>query len=189
MPSQLQLVNRVLSELGRTPVTAITDKDNSIIIANKIDELFPEILLDCNWTWAIKYVNDGSPLVTNFSPDFTYTYQLPGDFGKFYRFATSGPQWGDYEFVDGYLLAQTKPVQYYYIVRDADYEVLPPLFARALILYTAAKVAPALTENQNLFMYLEKEYQKKRIDAILENDMQRSITQTPYNDFDRMNYV
>ena len=189
MPSQLQLVNRCLSELGRLPVSAITDSPDAEYVAAKIDELFPEVLLDCNWTWAIKYRTDDTPLTTNFSPDYSYTYQLPGDFGKFYKWAATGAQWPIYEFADGYLLAQTLPVQYYYIVNQASFEFLTPLFSRALILYAAAKSAPTLTNNVQLSNYLEKEYEKARVKAILENDMERSVVSTPYNDFNRITYV
>ncbi len=189
MPSELQLVNRALSELGRLPVQTVANSPDAQYVANKINELFPEVLLDCNWTWAIKYREDNTPLTIEFSPDYIYTYQLPGDFGKFYRWASTGAQWPIYEFADGYLLAQTKPVQYYYIVNQASYAVLTPLFARALILYAAAKSAPTLTNNVQLSGYLEKQYEISRIKAILENDMERSVVSTPYNDFNRLTYV
>ena len=189
MPSLLQLVNRSLSELGRLPVTAITDSDDALYVSAKIEELYPEVLLECNWTWAIVYRSDSSPLTNNFSPDYVYSYQLPGNFGKFYRWASTGSQWPIYEFVDGLLLANTLPVQYYYIVNDAAFEVLPPLFSRALILYAAAKSAMTLTNNLQLVAYLEKEYEKSKYKAILENDMERSVVSTPYSDFDRLTYV
>lgn len=189
MPSQLQLVNRCLSELGRLPVVAITDSPDALYVNAKINELFPEVLLEANWNFAVKYITDDAPLTTIFSPDFSYTYQLPGDFGKFFKWAATGSQWPIYEFADGYLLAQVKPVQYYYIVNQCDPVVLTPLFSRALILYAAAKSAPTLTNNVNLSNYLEKEYMKALTKAILQNDMERSVTTTPYNDFDRITYV
>jgi hypothetical protein len=80
-------------------------------------------------------------------------------------------------------------VQYYYISNQVAFEVLPPLFCRALILYVAAKSAPTLTNNLQLAAYLENEYNKARTKAILEDDMERSVMSTPYNDFDRLNYV
>lgn len=189
MPSELQLVNRALSEIGRLPVSEITDSQDAEYIANKIDELFPEVLLECNWTWAIVYREDNTPLTTSISPDYSYTYQLPGDFGKFYRWASTGAQWPIYEFINNFLCAQTRPIQYYYIVNQASFEVLPPLFSRALVLYAAAKSAPTLTNNIKLAAYLQKEYEKIKVKAILENDMERSVTSTPYNDFDRLTYV
>lgn len=189
MPSQLQLVNRCLSELGQLPVQAITDSDASQYVANKIAELLPECLLEYNWNFAIVYIEDSTPLVSNFSPDYVYSYQLPGNFGKFFRWANTGSQWPIYAFMDGMLLAQVLPVQYYYIVNACAYEVLPPLFSRYLILYAAAKSAPTVTNNVQLTAYLEKEMMKAQARAILQNDMERSVSSTPYNDFNRITYV
>jgi len=87
------------------------------------------------------------------------------------------------------LLANTLPVQYYYIANDVDFSVWPPLVARLLVLYTAAKSAPTLTNNTSLAGYLENEYMKIRAKAILENDMERSVMSTPYNDFNRITFV
>jgi hypothetical protein len=189
MPSQLQLVNRCLSELGKLQVTNINDSPVAQYVAAKIYELFPELLQEANWIFAVKFIFDDAPLTTPFSPDYSYTYQLPGDFGRFYKWATTGAQWPIYEFADGFLLAQTMPVEYYYIVNFCAYEVLPPKFARALVLYAAAKSSPTSTNNIQLTAYLEKEYMKALAEAILYNDMQRSVTETPYNDFNRITYV
>lgn len=189
MPSLLDLTNRALSELGRLPVSAITDSPDAQAVSNKILELYEEVLLDYNWNFAIVYVQNFSPETTNFSPDYVYSYQLPGNYGKFYKWATTGAQWPLYAIVDGMLLANTLPVQYYYIANDVVFEVWPPLIARQLVLYAAAKAAPTLTNNMQLAGYLEKEYEKARTKAILENDMERSVMATPYNDFDRITFV
>ncbi len=115
MPSLVDLTNRALSEIGRLPIVAITDSPDAVVISNKILELAPEVLQDYNWNFAIIYVQNFSPETINFSPDYVYSYQLPGDYGKFYRWATTGAQWPYYAIVDGLLLANTLPVQYYYI--------------------------------------------------------------------------
>jgi hypothetical protein len=114
---------------------------------------------------------------------------LPGDFGQFFKWAATGAQWPIYEFTDGLLLAQTLPVQYYYISNQTPFPQLLPLFSRVLILYAAAKSAPTLTNNVALANYLQKEYQRMLAKAILQNDMQRSVQTTPYNDFDRITFV
>lgn len=188
MPSKIDLVNRVLSELGKNPVIALTETDASAYISRKLDELYPELLLMWRWTWAIKYREDNTPNVLNYSPDYVYTYTLPADFGHFYKWAETGDQWPVYEFVNGFLLAQTRPVQYYYIVAAASYEVLQPLSARALVLYTAAKSANTLTNNQNLKKDLEIEFEKKIVQAITQNHMENPVTQMPYNDFNRIQF-
>lgn len=189
MPSELQLVNRCLAELGRPSIVAISDSEDAQYVDNKINELYPELLLEYNWNFAVIYRSDDTPLVDNFSPDFVYTYQLPGDFGKFYRWASSGSQWPFYQIVDGLLLAQTKPIQYYYIKNYVDFQYLPPLFSRMLILYAAAKSSLVLTNNVQLTAYLENEYTKIRTRAIEQNDMERSVMSMPYNDFDRLTFV
>jgi hypothetical protein len=189
MPSLLDLTNRALSELGRLPVSAISDSDDALIVSNKIIELAPEVLLDYNWNFAVVYVANYSPETMNFSPDYVYSYQLPGNYGKFFQWATTGAQWPLYAIIDGMLLANTLPIQYYYIRNDAPFEIWPPLVSRALILYAASKVAPTLTNNIQLASYLEKEYEKARTKAILQNDMERSVMSTPYNDFNRITFV
>jgi len=189
MPSLLDLTNRALAEIGRPNVETVNDTPDSIAVSNKIIELYQEVLLDYNWNFAIVYVDNSSPETTNFSPDYVYSYQLPGNYGKFYKWATTGAQWPIYAIVDGMLLANTLPVQYYYIANDILFEYWPPLVARQLILYAAAKVAPTLTNNMQLAKYLYEEYKDARTKAILENDMERSVQSTPYNDFDRITFV
>ena len=189
MPSLLDLTNRALAELGRLNVQVITNSPDAIYVSNKILELYQEVLLDYNWNFAVTYVANYSPLTTNFSPDYVYSYDLPGNYGKFFKWATTGAQWPIYEIVDGMMLANTLPIQYYYIRNDMPFETWPPLVARQLVLYAAAKSAPTLTNNMQLAAYLEKEYEKARTKAILENDMERPVNSTPYNDFDRITFV
>ena len=189
MPSLLDLVNRTLSELGRESVSQVEDSPDSVAAQAKILELAPEVLLDYNWNFAIVYVANYSPETTNYSPDFVYSYQLPGNYGKFFRWASTGSQWPFYEIVDGMMLANTLPIQYYYIANDVPFELWPPLVARQLVLYAACKLAPTLTNNMPLAGYLKGEYAEARTKAILENDMERSVQSTPYNDFDRITFV
>jgi len=189
MPTQLQLVNRTLSELGRPAVAAIDESPDAEQVNAKLLELAPELYLVYNWTFLVVYTFNNTPLTFNFSPDYNYTYQLPGNFGHFFKWQATGSQWPIYEFADGYLLAQVLPVGYYYIVNQAVPEVYTPLFARALVLYAAAKLAPTLTNNIQLAAYLEKEYEKIIAKAITQDDMERSVSATPYNDFNRITFV
>lgn len=189
MPSELQLVNRALAELGKPAVSKLSDSFQAQYLANKIAELHPELLLCDNWVFAEVYVSNSTPLSNNFSPDYVYSYQLPANFGRFYRWATSGAQYPIYQFCDGLLLANTNPVMYWYIVNDAAYTVLPPLYARALVLYAAAKSAPTLTNDVALAKYLDNEYEKMINKAIKFNATQRPIVGMPYNDFQRITFV
>jgi hypothetical protein len=189
MPSLLDLTNRALSELGRLSVSQIENSPDAQQVSAKILELYKEVLLDYNWNFAVVYVANYSPETTNFSPDYVYSYQLPGNYGKFFKWATTGAQWPYYAIIDGMLLANTLPVQFYYIANDVPFEKWPPLVARQLVLYAAAKCAPTMTNNMNLTDYLMKEYELVRARAILENDMERSVMATPYNDFNRVTFV
>ncbi len=189
MPTQLQLVNRTLSELGRLMVASIDESPDAQAANAKLIELVPELYLVYNWTFLVKFIIDYTPLSFNFSPDYIYTYQLPGDFGHFFKWQYTSSQWPIYQFTDNYLLAQTLPVGYYYIVNQADPMVYTPLFARALVLYAAAKLSPTLTNNVQLTAYLEKEYEKIIAKAIVQDDQERSISSTPYNDFNRIQFV
>jgi hypothetical protein len=189
MPSLLDLVNRSLSELGKPAVEILGGSPLAQTVQNKIIELAPEVLQDYNWNFAVVYVANYSPETQNFSPDYVYSYQLPGNYGKFFKWATTGAQWPLYAIIDGMMLANTLPIQYYYIANDIVFESWPPLVARALVLYAASKVAPTATNNLKLAQYLYKEYEQARVKAILWNDMERSVMSTPYNDFDRITFV
>ncbi len=188
MPTKLEVVNQALNEIGRLPVTNINDSDDSLLISGKLDVLLPEMLLRTDWNFAIKYIKDDTPLTVNFSPDFQYTYQLPSDYNRFDR-AGYAQLTFPYRLVDSRLLCDERPVSYYYVVNNVDYEVITPLFYRALSLYAAAKSAMALTNKEELTLYLENEYIRKLNDAILQNDMDRRVVSTPFNDFDRIVYV
>lgn len=190
MPSLIDLTNRTLAELGQLPIEALsTETPNAQVVTNKLLELSQEVLLDYNWNFAVVYVANYSPLTINFSPDYVYSYALPGNYGKFFQWASTGSQWPLYAIWDGMLLANTLPVQYYYIANDIPFEVWPPLVARTLVLYAAAKCSPTLTNNVQLTKYLEEEYLKVRDKAIKQNDMERSVQSTPYNDFNRITFV
>jgi hypothetical protein len=194
MPSLLDLTNRALAELGKPNVTTIDPTDPSsspaaIYVSNKILELYQEVLLDYTWNFAVVYVANYSPETTNFSPDYVYSYQLPGNYGRFFKWASTGAQWPLYAIEDGLLLANTLPVQYYYIANDIPFEVWPPLVARLLVLYAAWNSSNTLTNNQKLTDDIEKRYEKIRARAVTENDMERSVQSTPYNDFDRITFV
>jgi len=189
MPTQLQLVNRCLSELGRLPVANINESPDAQAANAKLLELVSELYLLYNWTFLVKYIFDNTPLTTNFSPDYTYSYQLPSDYGHFFKWQATSSQWPIYMITDGMMLAQTKPIGYYYIVNQAAPEVYTPLFARALVLYAAAKLCPTLTNNVELAKYLDAQYALKIKEAILQDNMQQSISGVPYNDYNRVTFV
>lgn len=190
MPTKLDVVNQTLNELGRLPVTNLNDSQDSQLISNKLDILLPQMLTRTDWNFAIKFVEDDNPLSQTFSPDFVYSYQLPADFGRMDRFSPDAVNFGFYfRLIDGLLATNSKPVKYYYVVNNVDYDVLPPNFYRALVLYAASTSCLTLTQDQSLKRELMQEYKDMLMGAILENNMERYVQSTPFNDFDRQVFV
>jgi len=186
--SELDVVNYALSELGIPPVTAVTDNQKAQIIDNKLQVLLPVLLASAPWNFAVKYIFNNTPLTSNFSPDYQFTYQLPADYGKFFKFSTNTFPLA-YQFVDGLLQIDVRPVAFYYIINTVPYDVITPLFYRALALFAASDSAYVLTNNEKLASYLLKKYEDCRDDAILFNDMERQVQTLPYNDFDRQVFI
>jgi hypothetical protein len=184
--SKLTLINQTLLELGLLSVTAVNESDAAKFIAAKLDNLLPNLLLTTHWHFAMKYREDSTPLTQNFSPDYSYTYQLPYDFG---RFLHSRSQLSGYALIDGYILSHSKPFAYYYTVNTVDYAVMPSYFARALALYAAADTAISLTQNVQLAHLLESKYQQEKMNALLLESMEQGIKTAPFNDFDRIRVV
>lgn len=175
-------------ELGSKPVVSINDNERAQIIAAKLPILLPLLLARTFWNFAIKYVFDNTPLTVGFSPDFQYSYQLPADYGRFWRFSTNYYPLA-YQITDGLLLINIRPVSYYYVVDTVPYNVISPLFYRSLALYAASDTAYVLTEDEGLAKYLLQKYENESNSAILLNDMERDIVTMPQNDFDRQIFI
>lgn len=186
--SKLTVINQALLSLGFSPVANEKESEAAQFISEKLDSLLPILLLSETWCFAVKYREDNTPITQNFSPDYRYTFQLPFDYGRFIKLGANRFVL-DFEWVDGYILTNTKPFAYYYLVNTIDYRIIPPLFARTLALYAAADSAVPLTQNVNLANYLEGKYEKEKINALLLNNMERDIKTAPYNDFDRVMWV
>lgn len=190
MPSQAEVVNQVLNELGRLPVPDITQSSDAILISNKLTVLLPELLLRTDWNFAVKYVIDSSPLRTPISPEFLYNYQLPPDYNRLDRISWMTINFGlVYRIVDNVLMCNVFPIQYWYVINNIDLSVMSASFYRALVLYLAAETAMVITNDEKLALYLEKKYQQKMADAIRQNDMDRMVVSTPYQDFYRQTYI
>ncbi len=190
MPTKLDVVNQALGELGQAPVSNINDSPAAITISNKLDVLLPEMLLATEWNWALKFVNDNTPNTVNLTPDFPYNYTLPADYGRMCNFSWQTMNFGlYYRIMDGVIMTNSRPILYYYIVNNVDYAVIPAIFYRALSLYAAATSCDSITNNDSLSKKLQIKYENKLVDAIRQNDMDRYITSTPYNDFDRQTYI
>lgn len=190
MPNQTQIVNQVLNELGRLPVTDITLSQDTVLISNKIDVLLPELLLRTDWNFAIKFVVDNTPLTVPISTEYPYNYQLPPDYNRIDRMSWFAVNFGlIYRIIDNVIMTNTKPIQYYYVTDTVDLSKISDTFYRALVLYVASASCMAITQDEKLAAYLKLEYREKLADAVRQNDMDRMITTTPYNDFNRSTYI
>jgi hypothetical protein len=192
--SKLSIVNQVLLEIGRLPVTNIDDSPDAELISAKVDLLLPVLLQETHWNFAIKYREDSTPLTTQFSPDYNYTYQLPADFGHLFNWGNFNNNFSDpgaqpFLITDGLINSNSQPITYYYIVNNVDPDALTIMFFRALVLFTASDVSLALTENQSLTSYLRQKYEIEKARAVMRNDMEFYKTSTPYNDYDRIRLV
>jgi len=187
--SELDVVNQALSLIGKPAVTNTSDSPQAFLMANRLQLLKPDILLETIWNFAREYVSNDTPLVNNFTPEYPYTYQLPYNYGRFDRLAWPNVGATNYEITDGLLLCNARPITYYYVVNDAAYSTLTSSAVLALAHLVASKTALVLTNNINLTKYLEEQYTNVYLPkAILFNDMERQISQSP-NDFDRQVYI
>jgi hypothetical protein len=190
MPSQLDVINYALTEIGRLPVTNAADQPSSQLMEAKLPALLGKFLQLTDWNYSIKFVVNNTPQVSPFSADFLYSYQLPPDFLRFDRMSPLTTNFGlYYRIIDSLLCTNMKPIQYYYVSATLDYSILPPTSFIALSLYLAAETVMALTNNISLTAYIKKRFDDAMADAMRFNDMERMVQSLPYNDFDRQTYI
>jgi hypothetical protein len=180
-PYKLDIVNQVLSELTRLPVDSIDSSKDTQLISYRIDKAIPLLLLKTNWKFAIKYATLSSPETVNPFPQYQYSYVLPADYGRMWHL---WQQWFNYDILDGRIVTDQKPITFYYVVNQVDYDTLGILFERLLVLYLASVFAKPLTENVQLAADLEVKYEKEFNNAVLQNSMEGPIKSAP-NDYDR----
>ena len=191
MASQLEIVNQVLTEFSALPVTNVNDSDAAFLISQRLPILIIDLLKHAAWNFAIKYRTDNTPLTQNISPDFLYNYQLPPDYCRFDRFSWSNsPQFGFYyRIIDNVIMTNTKPINYYYVTNTIDLANITAPFEMALVYYLAYTLCIPITQDKTLREELRKEYKEWLDKAIQQNNMERYISSTPYNDFDRQVYI
>lgn len=190
MPSQLDVINYALTEIGRMPVVNASDSKDALLMQYKVDSLLRKYLKLTDWNFAIKFIIDNTPVASPFSPEFLYSFQLPADFGRMDRISPLTINFAlYYRIIDNFICTNTKPFEYYYVVNQCPYGDLDDTSFIAMGMYLASESAMALTNNIQLVAYLKQSYQKCLADAMRFNDMERMIQNTPYNDFDRQSYI
>lgn len=183
--AKINVINQALIELGKQTVSNENDRQDSQVLSKKIDLLFPLLLRAAPWSFSIVYRQDSTPLSVNFSPDYTYSYQLPSDYGRMYKFGFNTPGY-PYQINDGILQTNLNPIQYYYVLNDVPYDVISYNFYRALSIFAAADTAIVLTQNVQLAGYLKQKFEEAKSEAILEDSMEQFNVATQFNDFDRI---
>lgn len=189
MQSELDIVNDALSLLGKDAVSSADELPISLYLQRKINRLHPLLLKRENWIFAAVEKYDNTPVSPNLSDDYTYTYQLPTNFGRFFRWSKTVRQDENYQFVDGYLLTNSKPVSYWYIVNDADFSIVGDLYAEALAHYAASESCLVLTNSKELTVYLKNQFKEALNNAIKFNNTQKPIVSAPYNGYQRTQFV
>jgi hypothetical protein len=188
--SRLDIVNQALTELGRLPVTNINDSEDATLLDVKLNLLLPVLLQETVWNFAILYREDSTPLTTPLTPDFSYTYQLPADYGRMFQFGNINNNLNTPYLISNNLISTNeKPISYYYIIDDVNVDAISTMFFRAIVLFIASDACLVLTENEKLTQYLKAKYEEEKGKAVNLNDMERYITTKPNNDYDRNIFV
>jgi hypothetical protein len=188
--SRLDIVNQALTELGRLPVTNINDSEDATLLDVKLNLLLPVLLQETVWNFAILYRQDSTPLTTPLTPDFSYTYQLPADYGRMFQFGNINNNLDTPYLISNNLISTNeKPISYYYIINDVNVDAISTMFFRAIVLFIASDACLVLTENEKLTQYLKAKYEEEKGKAVNLNDMERYITTKPNNDYDRNMFV
>jgi hypothetical protein len=185
--SKIDVINMVLTHLGRATIANAQNDPNGALISNSIDIYFPELLVRTNWNQTIAYREDDSPITNPFNPDFAYGYQLPANFGTIYSVQKSY-RWA---IMDNIIFSDALPIKYFYNVNVAnfgngDFSVFPQIFLIALSLYVAAMVCPTITNNLALQKRLDTLAEIKIKDAGTFNRYNQQIIQMPNNDYNRV---
>lgn len=184
MAVELDYVNGILSELAIKNVQSINDNETSLFIYNRLRVLYVHVLQRANWNFAVEFIYDASPMVYNISPNYQYTYLLPADFGHLFKF-TNQILPTVYEIVDGYLLCNSKPVQYEYIKNNQSLSVFPPLVMDMIVLYVASRVCLVLTQDIKLTSYLKSLYEERFSECVRVNAFANQIDNAKHINYDR----
>lgn len=186
---ELDVVNYVLAEIGRTPITNISDSPSAQVIANKIPVLLKNLLIETIWNFTLRQRTDSTPITNNPYSDYTYAYQLPVDYGRMQNVTTGLIGFPPYEIRDNYIVSNNLPITYIYIVNNATYNDFTDYFFLTLCYKVAGDVCLVLTQNQKLQQDIMMKYKDKLAVAIALNAYEKPIVNMPYNEYNRTTFV
>ena len=185
--SKIDVINMVLTHLGRKTIANVANDPNGSLISNAINIYFPELLVKTNWNQTVAYREDTNPITDNFNPEYNYGYQLPANFGTIYK-VQKAYRWA---IQDNIIFSDANPIKYFYNVNvknfgDGDFSIFPQIFLIALSLYVAAMVCATVTNNLALQTRLDNLALLKIKEAGIFNRYNQQILQMPNNDYNRV---
>jgi hypothetical protein len=171
---RITICNRALFRVGANQISGFTDGTvESDACAVEYDASKAELLAEHPWNFAEK-VASLARYATAQSADFTATYALPTDLVRLI----------EVQRLDGYRIYQrwrvrglsidtdqTEGVQIVY-THDAPEQTFPPLFAEALVLKLAGKLAGPLTEDLQASQRILSEFDAVKRKAAFQDSIQ-----------------
>lgn len=159
MPSEVDLLNDALSQIGSSPILSI---DDGSISANHCQRLYPALrdalIRGHHWNWAmtrVELAEDATPPAT----EFAFSYTLPSDCLKVVEFAGSNLRTPDsiplldthgvftYKIEGRKLLTNYGSALIVYLARVTNPDLWDPLFYQVLSTWLASKLASAITKD------------------------------------------
>lgn len=180
--NSIQIVNRVMNQLGRLGVAAASNDSYAALISERLPDDVVYMLSQDSWYFATKFIRDESPAAASpVVPNYKYAYYLPFDFLQFYKQLENL----NYQTYQGFILSSAPFIQYFYVYNLTDYTKFRPWFTEALVWYIVNRVALPLTQNINVAKIAEAQFEKEIYLAKTSNKMESPIFEAPYNSYNR----
>ena len=148
---KLEIINRVLLELGKDPVSDYTQQsgnNDAYKISLQVDPQIRIFLEMQNWLFNIKEANYMLP-VSNDNKDYSYKYELPTDYIAYFRMTNSF----DFLIVSNYIYTNVKYddiTKFYYHSYDIDLSKIKSVYLECIIYRIVSVIANTLTQNMSL---------------------------------------
>lgn len=145
--TEVSICNSALIKLGGDTISGLTDDHKSARLCNaRFPMIRNKVLEDHAWSFATKTVSLAP--VSGVTPqDWTYAFQMPGDFLKMVR----GEDWNqEFDTVGGYLVADENPFIIKYIWKNTNCGLYSYSFAECLAWRIAADLAYAITNSKEV---------------------------------------
>jgi len=159
MPSEVDLLNDALSQIGASPIVSI---DDGSVSANHCQRLYPALrdalIRSHHWNWAmtrVELAQDAIPPVT----EFAFSYTLPADCLKIVEFAGSNLRTPDsiplldthgvflYKVEGRKLVTDYGTALIVYLARVTNPDLWDPLFYQVVATWLASKLASAIIKD------------------------------------------